>query len=434
MDPQVATWQNDLESASLSDLGLRRGNNQDSMAVVLATSHENWLRRGHLFIVADGMGAHAAGELASKLATDIVPQTYQKLRDRTPPDALQAAIRDANVRIYSRGQGNEEFKGMGTTITTLAMLPEGAMLAQVGDSRAYRLRGGRLEQLTFDHSLVWEMRAAGQLASDDVPNYIPRNIITRSLGPNPEVEVDLEGPFPLQVGDTFLLCSDGLSGQVHDDEIGKVLACLPPKEAVRALVDLANLRGGPDNITVIVVRANGVPAVESAPPSASRPVVPEEHRPVPLVLWGLFGVLLLAAGGAAVLGWTVPAVASGVAAAVAGLMALLQQLTDRRPAPFLDGPLGKGPYTVCDAVPDASFVERLAKLNQQLREAAACEDWVIDWERFNNQSYQAQVAGNASNFPEAVRQYCHAICYMMEQLRQQRDRLRDASDTDFDLA
>lgn len=432
MDPPAVTWQNGFESASLSDLGLRRGNNQDSLAVALAGSQENWRRRGHLFIVADGMGAHAAGELASKLATDIVPQTYQKMRDRTPPDALQGAIRNANAHIYGRGQGNEEFKGMGTTITALAMLPEGALLAQVGDSRAYRLRGERLEQLTFDHSLVWEMRAAGQIPTEDVPSYIPRNIITRCLGPNPVVEVDLEGPFALQVGDTFLLCSDGLSGQVRDDEIGKILACLPPKEAVQALVDLANLRGGPDNITVIVVRVQGVPPLEEAGAS-SRPVVPDEHKPLPWVLWGLFVTLALAAGGAAALGWSVPAVASGVAAAVAGAMALAQQFSGS-PVASYEGPLGKGPYTSCDAAPDASFVERLAKLNQQLRDAAACEDWVIDWEHYNAQSGQALAASNAGDFVEAVRQYCHAICYMMEQLRGQRDRLRDASDTDFDLA
>lgn len=402
------------------------------MAVMMASSQENWRRRGHLFIVADGMGAHAAGELASKLATDIVPQTYLKLKERTPPEALRAAIQDANNRIYSRGQGNEEFKGMGTTITAMTILPEGALLAQVGDSRAYRLRGSRLEQLTFDHSLVWEMRAAGQLPNDDVPSYIPRNIITRSLGPSPEVEIDLEGPFALQTGDTFLLCSDGLSGQVQDDEIGKILTCLPPKEAVQLLTDLANLRGGPDNITVIVVRVPNPQALEGASADPSSEPSPAA-KPAPVALWGIFGALVAAAIITAVLGWPIAALASAVAAVVTGGMALLQQFSGAD-IPHLDGkPLGKGPYTTCDAAPDLSFVERLAKLNNQLRDAAASEDWVIDWGRFNTHSSQAQNANRTGNYSEAVRQYCHAIMYMMEQLRGQRDRSRKDPDADLDL-
>lgn len=399
------------------------------MAVVLASSLENWRRRGHLFIVADGMGAHAAGELASKLATDVVPQTYQKLKERTPPEALRAAIQDANAHIHSRGQGNEDFKGMGTTITTLAILPEGAILAQVGDSRAYRLRGNQLHQLTFDHSLVWEMRAAGQIPDGDVPSYIPKNIITRSLGPNAEVQVDLEGPFPVQAGDTFLLCSDGLSGQVQDDEIGKVLACLPPKEAVQTLIDLANLRGGPDNITVVVVRVNNPQVLEELP-DADQDFAPSgSSSPIPVALWGLSAALLAGAIGTAVVGWPIPAVASGVAALVAGGMALVQQLGADTGLQLDGRPLGKGPYTTCDATPDASFVERLRKLNDQLRDAAASEDWVIDWRRFNSYSSQAAQTNRTGDYHEAARQYCHAISYMMAQLRSQRDRVQ----TDQDL-
>ncbi len=406
------------------------------MAVVLASSQENWRRRGHLFIVADGMGAHAAGELASKLATDIVPQTYQKLKEQPPPDALRAAILDANSRIFSRGQGSDDFKGMGTTITALAILPEGAILAQVGDSRAYRLRGQRLEQLTFDHSLVWEMRAAGQIPEgDDVPSYIPRNIITRSLGPNSEVDVDLEGPFAVQPGDTFLLCSDGLSGQVHDDEIGKILACLPPNEAVQSLTDLANLRGGPDNITVVVVRVidpqawdeTGASSDESAG-SSSAP------RPVPVVLWGLCVALAAGAVGAAVLGWPIAAVAGGIAAVAAGGMALAQQFGSGKTF-HLDGrPLGKGPYTSCDAAPDDSFVDRLARLTDQLRDAAASEDWVIDWSRFNSYNTKAFEARRGGDYQEAARQYCHATSYMMQQLRSQRARAQREAENDLDLS
>ena len=184
-----------LKHASVSDLGMRRSNNQDSLAVFVTEDAATWATRGHLLIVADGMGAHAAGELASKLAVDNIPHNYFKLRDLYPPAALRQAIRDANNAIHSKGQSSIGFQGMGTTCSCLVLLPQGALVAHIGDSRVYRLRGDLLEQLTFDHSLVWEMAAAGQMSEADVPAYIPKNVITRSLGPHPTVHVDIEGPF-----------------------------------------------------------------------------------------------------------------------------------------------------------------------------------------------------------------------------------------------
>ncbi len=279
------SFQGRLEVESLSDVGLRRPNNQDSLAVVVAAGKGVWQQRGDLFIVADGMGAHAAGERASKLSVDTVPLVYQKLGDQTPGEAILAAVEEANAQIHSRGQASIDFKGMGTTTTVLALLPFGALVAHVGDSRAYRLRGTRLEQLTFDHSLVWEMRAAG------LPDCGPKNVITRSLGPGPTVKVDLEGPHPIVAGDTFLLCSDGLSGQVKDDEMGMILGSMPPAEAVRSLVDLANMRGGPDNITVIIVKTAG-PIWSQSSAEVPRPRAP--LRPVHPIVWIVLGVLTLA--------------------------------------------------------------------------------------------------------------------------------------------
>ncbi len=182
-----------LEHASLTDVGLRRANNQDTCAIALAGDDVDWHRRGHLFMVADGMGAHAAGELASKMACDSVPHTYRKLLDRSPPDALRQAVLTANASIHERGQANAEFQGMGTTCSVLVLLPKVAVVAHVGDSRVYRLRRGKIEQFTFDHSLVWEMMAAGQMPRGEVASFIPKNIITRSLGPHADVQVDLEG-------------------------------------------------------------------------------------------------------------------------------------------------------------------------------------------------------------------------------------------------
>ena len=142
MGETIANWQTFCEHAALSDVGLRRSNNQDSFAVALAGDESHWLARGHMFIVADGMGAHAAGELASKMACSSTPLTYQKLANRPAPDALHEAIVDANAHIHERGQGSSDFNGMGTTFSTLVLLPQGAIVGHVGDSRVYRVSVG----------------------------------------------------------------------------------------------------------------------------------------------------------------------------------------------------------------------------------------------------------------------------------------------------
>ncbi|MGO8688177.1 MAG: PP2C family protein-serine/threonine phosphatase [Thermoguttaceae bacterium] len=403
---------------ALSDLGLRRSNNQDSMTAAVAGSLAAFQQRGHLFMVADGMGAHAAGELASKLAVDTVPLSYHKLTDRSPPEALRAAMEDANSQIHSRGSASPDFKGMGTTSTVLVLLPQGAMVAQVGDSRAYRLRGNRYEQLTFDHSLVWEMRAAAQLSADQVPDYIPKNVITRSLGPNPSVQVDLEGPFPLQAGDTFLLCSDGLSGPVHDEEMGILLQCLPPAEAARTLVDLANLRGGPDNITVVIVRVKG-PLGPGDQPSGSLP--PSTRHPVHPAMWTVLGALVVI--GLGLLAWRQPlsGLAALAAAALVGLIAAMQHYRGGRAWSQWNGqPLGRGPYTAIQCVPNAAFTDQLASVARQLRTAAASENWTVDWTRFNAQLDTAAAASHGGDHAQAVRQYAQFISALMAELKRQR--------------
>ncbi len=424
MDPHAAIWEHCLAPAGLSDIGLRRSNNQDSLAILLASSQEKWEDRGHLFVVADGMGAHAAGELASKLATDIVPLNYAKFLDRPPIDALLAAVRDANSQIHSRGMANDDFRGMGTTVSALVLSPQGSLVAHVGDSRVYRQRGTKIEQLTFDHSLVWELRAK-QGHSDAAISFIPKNIITRSLGPNPQVQVDLEGPHPIQVGDTYLLCSDGLSGQVKDEEIGKVLAALPPKEAVQALVDLANLRGGPDNITVIVVRVLGPQvAQESASSTASRAAAQSQRPAVHPAVWSAFGVLALSAAMLVAVGQRIAALAALLGVFLAGGVAILQKFGGFGSRARAVQRFGRGPYVTCDCTPDASFATTLAELDKQLREAAANAHWRIDWDSFCRHESAATAAVKKGKFPDAVREYCRAISCMMEQLRHQSNRKR----------
>jgi protein phosphatase len=420
MDQPTSIWNNCLDYATLSDVGLRRANNQDACAVVLAGNQADFEECGHLFMVADGMGAHAAGELASKMATDVVPLVYRKRMGQSPPEAIVSAILDANQQIHYRGQASLDFRGMGTTATTLLMLPVGAIVAHVGDSRAYRLRGAHLEQLTFDHSLVWEMRAAGQSPDSEVPGYISKNIITRSLGPSPTVRVDLEGPYSVQAGDVFLLCSDGLSGQVSDDEIGLVLSCLPPAEAVHALVDLANLRGGPDNITVVVARVLGPQIAQAVGSDQALDFASANLRPIHPLLWTVIGVACLAAAGLFVLGHAFFALLSLVCAAAAGIAALWQRY-GKTTRPFqIDGRrFGRGPYVDCNCAANANVLTRLAEIGRQLRDAAVAENWSIDWNHFDGFFSRAAVACKSANLSDAAREYLHAITFMMSQLRKQ---------------
>src|SRR4051794_36055121 len=162
---------------------MRRSNNQDSHTAVRAPNPEVWRNRGHVFMVADGMGAHAVGELASKLACDNIPHNYLKSRTGTPAEAITKAYREVGTLIHTRAAANREFQGMGTTCSTLILLPAGALIAHVGDSRVYRVRAGRIDQLSFDHSLVWELVKRNHLPNEQALRSVPRNVITRSLGP-----------------------------------------------------------------------------------------------------------------------------------------------------------------------------------------------------------------------------------------------------------
>ena len=247
-------WDDTVVEAAATDTGMRRSNNQDSHTIVRAPNAEAWKRRGHLFMVADGMGAHAVGELASKLACDNIPHNYFKAKDGTAAEALTKAFQQVGAQIHGKAAANKDFQGMGTTCSALLLGAQGALIAHVGDSRIYRIRGGKIDQLTFDHSLAWELVRRNHMDPVQAARAVPRNVITRSLGPDPHVEVDVEGPLPVAPGDAYLLCSDGLSGPVQDPELGAFAAHFHPEAAARYVLHLANLRGGHDNITVMVVR------------------------------------------------------------------------------------------------------------------------------------------------------------------------------------
>jgi protein phosphatase len=411
-----------LEAAALTDVGMRRTTNQDSHALLTADSPQMLESRGHLLMVADGMGAHAAGELASKLAAEGVPHLYRKYAELSPPEALLRAFRETNTEINRRGSASTDFHNMGTTSSVLVLHPKGAIAGHVGDSRVYRLRNGVISQLTFDHSLQWELRASGQMPEgSDISAVVPKNVITRSLGPNPSVEIDLEGPHPIAIGDVYLLCSDGLTGRVEDEEIGAILASLSPEEAAQALLDLANLRGGPDNITVVLGKVTGSElAAGHEPAEPLRLSGPRRLQPTNMLIWIAAGTCLLASGILAGMGYmdTASVVLGG--AGVAALVAIGHRAwATSGTALGRDKMLGKGPYTSVDCRPNAKLVNKLRATLDELREAARDGDWSIEWRPLDESFRQAQAAVDASNFPEAVRHYCRGISYVMNELRQQ---------------
>lgn len=421
MEQQPSGQHLGIEFAALSDIGLRRTSNQDSFVAAPAASDEKWQAHGHLFLVADGMGAHAAGELASKIAADTIPLNYFKHTELSVPEAIQLAVEEANEKIHSRGEANAEFRGMGTTASTLLLLPQGALIAHVGDSRVYRLRRGLIEQLSFDHSLVWEMTASGQVPAGTVPDYIPKNIITRSLGPNQSVQVDLEGPFPIEVGDTFVLCSDGLSGQVKDDELGAIVATLAPTEAVQMLVDLANLRGGPDNITVIVTKAiDERLTTHNDRPWLVKDDATHQTAGVSAWVWGALLVFVAATLGLAALTFYLPAAATAAAAVITGLAGFWQVMAARAPREVPTERFGAGPHRSEKCAPNDELVARMGKVVAQLSDAATDEHWQIDWHHFNKFRELAAEAARGKRYDEAFRESCRAISFMMSQLREHR--------------
>ncbi|HST70301.1 MAG TPA: Stp1/IreP family PP2C-type Ser/Thr phosphatase [Solirubrobacterales bacterium] len=248
------------EEAVRTDTGRQRNANEDSL-----------FTKAPLFVVADGMGGAQAGEVASKAAVE----SFEHDLPAAPPlRVLEETIEAANRTIHELARKDPNLAGMGTT-TTAAIVDleaEEVAIGHVGDSRAYRFRGGKFEQLTRDHSLVEEMRRKGQLTDAQAEDHPQRSIITRALGPEPEVQVDLQ-TVPAQDGDVFLICSDGLTTMLDDDDIARIVSrATSLSSAVRALVDEANRAGGRDNITVVAFRLEDTAAPAAGNPSAG----PEE--------------------------------------------------------------------------------------------------------------------------------------------------------------
>jgi protein phosphatase len=256
-------------AAGLTDIGRERNHNEDKFVL---------LPEFNVFVVADGMGGHQSGEVASRMAASTVAAYFRDGAgadgNRDAGDRLRDAVRDANARIFSRGDDSRSHRGMGTTIVAATFAPkDGTMhVVHAGDSRAYLFRGGSIKQLTRDHSLLSDaLLERPELTESDLA-YLPKNVITRALGIAPVVELDACA-CPVEVGDVFLLCSDGLHGLVEDASIGTIVRGTPSlTEACSRLVEAANRNGGRDNITAVLVRIEA----EDEPWSArsSRPAGP----------------------------------------------------------------------------------------------------------------------------------------------------------------
>ncbi|MEA2488512.1 MAG: family protein phosphatase [Acidobacteriota bacterium] len=236
-----------------SDVGLVRSENQDFGALTTPQEERDGHPGGRLLIVADGMGGHRGGATASRLAAETVKAQYLGSETSDIRQALHESLTRANARIYSEAQANPDLRGMGTTTSVLAVRGDHGWLAHVGDSRIYLVRGEEIRQLTDDHSLVASMVREGLLTPREAETHPRRNVLQRSMGVAEDVEIDVLGPLELQVGDTFILCSDGLHGVVKEEELLEV-ASQPIDDAADELLRRALQRGAPDNVTVIVAR------------------------------------------------------------------------------------------------------------------------------------------------------------------------------------
>jgi len=263
-----------VEVFGKTDLGRARDHNEDRFLVADLTRKAASLLpdvrqhdigpRGTLLVVADGMGGAAAGEVASEMATDTIyahlVKTWNDEDEVTPQRfayRLKESVEVANASIHAHAKAHPEVRGMGTTTTAAGVLNDHLYLTQVGDSRAYLIRGGQAHQITKDQSLMQRLVEAGELTEEEAAQSERRNIILQALGPDPKVKVDLTHQ-EVRRGDILVLCSDGLSGQVKKEEIAAIVSAAPDlSTACDQLIALANERGGPDNITVVVARFDG---------------------------------------------------------------------------------------------------------------------------------------------------------------------------------
>jgi PPM family protein phosphatase len=411
----------------LTDVGIKRSHNQDNCVAQPASDETNLNGPGHIFIVADGMGGHAVGEKASELAVRNIPLIYRKHVDTDDTySAIRKAFEETNGSIFGIGKNNPEFKGLGTTGTALFLRNDGAWLGHVGDSRCYRIRKGSIEQLTFDHSWVWEIARRQGIDPDELGDF-KKNVIIRSLGPDESVEVDVEGPHPIEPGDTFLLCSDGLSNQVSPDEIAALAGTLPPDDACQILIDLANIRGGPDNITCVIAQIPG----ESH--GSTKPIVTTKlfqkinaKLPFPFLFLGLGSFATLASvwmqsneipGAVGLFGVAVLFV-------IVGLYYLFGYL--KKSSQMSDSANQKSQelrvYRMYRYELTKELHDKIAASESAMKEILKDSEVKLDWVAYQRQSDEATAMANKNEFVAAFRQRCKAFKMLSAAFNRERNK------------
>jgi protein phosphatase len=255
---RVRPW---VTVALKTDMGRVRENNEDKAEYYLPEDPSVLARRGMVFVVCDGMGGHEAGQIASELALKTFVDVYLNHPSQETEVALQAAVAAANRFVLDVARTVPSRRGMGTTLSALVLVQDQGFIAQVGDSRIYRLRGGTLEMLTIDHTWVEEMVRGGVMSRDEAERHERRHMLMRAIGTESEWTPDLF-TFALEPGDVFLVCSDGLTNHVSDIEIESVLSEHGPSEAAWRLVGSALMGGGSDNATCLVVRLDSLEPIQ----------------------------------------------------------------------------------------------------------------------------------------------------------------------------
>jgi protein phosphatase len=246
-----------VEVAAASDVGCQRENNEDSFLYWEPPDNEGFRRKGRLAIVADGMGGHEGGQEASRIATDTIQQAYADGSGLDPQRDLLTGFRRAHESVIQYATKHLQLRGMGTTATALALVENRLYFAHIGDSRLYRIHGQQISRLTRDHSYVGRLFENGVISAEEAEVHPQRHILTAALGTGPEIPPDApEQSISVEPSDSLLLCSDGLWGQIADAEILQVVSSHSPAEACNELIAIAKQRGGPDNITVVLLRVN----------------------------------------------------------------------------------------------------------------------------------------------------------------------------------
>ncbi|CAN5208470.1 hypothetical protein BH11PLA2_BH11PLA2_01890 [soil metagenome] len=430
--------------ASLTDVGVKRSHNQDACAAQPAADDARFTQVGHLFIVADGMGGHAVGEKASAMAVRGIPLTFQKyVAQEGVVAAIRRAFKDTNAEIFDIGTNTPEFKGLGTTGTALILRPEGAWIGHVGDSRAYRIRAGKIEQLTFDHSWVWEIARRQGIDPDELGDF-KKNVIVRSLGPDAEVVADIEGPHPLEPGDTFLLCSDGLSNQVPADELGAIVSTMPPDEAAKFLIELANLRGGPDNITAVIVQIPGsTPSTTHAtlsklqPPrfaglrkvfNAADKVVPWSYSALGMGTLLAVASFILRGESKSGAGALFLVAAACIVLGIVGLIRHFRSADARAASEAANEGVGElRTYKTYTFEVGPKLVERINEVETQLSETLKGHDDGVDWKAHKKWSDESADKLGKSDAPAAFRARCKAVSVLAKAWNTDRSKVESFS-------